>query len=138
MASLTARLVPILCACVAAALVIAVWEFARFTRSACQWFRGLLASARPAGRDATALPASQPGGASNGAAGSRPAGPPSNHSRSSSDLSMSYLPFLSLATIVTSEPDVEAFIGGVQTVLYVALATAAALVAITFFRKWFG
>lgn len=51
---------------------------------------------------------------------------------------MSYLPFLSLATIVTSEPDVEAFIGGVQTVLYVALATAAALVAITFFRKWFG
>lgn len=126
-------------ACLAAALVLAAWEALRVAGSACQWFRGLLASSRPAGRKATALPASEPGGAVKGVTGRAAHGPRGEAPRSSTDLLVSYLPaVVPVGAIVSAEPDFDAFMGGAQTVLYVALATAAALVAITFFRKWFG
>jgi hypothetical protein len=66
----------------------------------------------------------------------RPHDPPS----SSPPSSHSYLPavLVPLLASISADPDVDAFLGGVQIALYVSIATVAAFMGINFIRKKLG
>lgn len=117
----------------AVAAAYAIWADVTTYRSA----RQLFSSRCDESQRGSSRPASSPQGGHDGPEQAEPDDLPSSAGTALSSPSLLAVSVLPLAAI-SPDPDIDAFLGGVQTALYVALATVAVFMGIGFIRKKLG